>query len=85
MLHDFFPRHGKSFDVHRLDETSVGPVHKIRESNDAVSPSSLLTKTEWEVTLRTNDGRAIQLPPAFSRIVPDARKLISAIKLRAGV
>ncbi len=72
-------------DVHRLDKTSVGPVHKFRESDDAVSPSSLLTKTEWEVTLRTNDGRSIHLPPAFFRIVPDARKLISAIKLRAGV
>jgi hypothetical protein len=72
-------------EVERLDATNMGLATKFKNSNDAVSPSSLLTKTEWTVTIHADNGRKIPLKPAFFRIVPDPRALISNLKLRAGL
>jgi hypothetical protein len=71
--------------VSRRDETYLGPVSVRRESADASRPSGPLTKTEWNVTIRSQDGRTIRLRPMFLRIVPDPKKLISQLRLRSGL
>jgi hypothetical protein len=70
--------------VDRLDNTSMGPVTVRRRSDDASSPSGLLTKTEWTVVITADDGRQIRLTPTFLRVVSDPKSLISNLKLRSG-
>lgn len=71
--------------VERLDATHVGPVGRISTSSDSITPTGPLTKTEWDVTIHAADGRTIHLRPSFFRVVGDPQKLISHLKLRAGV
>ena len=71
--------------VNRTDDTNFGVATVRRRSTDASSPSGLLTKTEWDVTIQGQDGRTIRLPPMFLRTVPDPKKLISQLRLRAGL
>ena len=71
-------------EVSRTDETNVGPVGIHRRSSDPVSPSGPLTSTEWQVTIHTSDGRSVRLSRMFLRMVPDPKKLISHLRLRAG-
>ena len=72
-------------EVNRLDDTYLGVASVQKRSTDAVNPSSPLTKTEWDVTLRAHDDRTIRLRPTFFRIVPDPKKLISQLRLGAGL
>jgi hypothetical protein len=72
-------------EVNRTDDTNLGVATVRRRSRDASSPSGLLTNTEWHVTLHGHDGRTIHLRPMFLRTVPDPKKLISQLRLRAGL
>jgi hypothetical protein len=72
-------------EVKRSDATNMGLVTVHKRSSDAVSPSGPLSKTEWHVTLHSNDGRSIRLSPIFMRIIPDPKKLISQLRLRSGL
>jgi hypothetical protein len=71
--------------VNRTDDTNFGVATVRRRSSDAASPSGLLTKTEWDITIHAQDGRTIRLPPMFLRTVPDPKRLISQLRLRAGL
>jgi hypothetical protein len=71
--------------VSRTDDTYLGVAGVRRRSSDAVSPSGLLTSTEWEVTIVAHDGRTVRLPPAFLKLVPDVKKLVHQLRLRAGL
>ena len=71
--------------VDRLDDTNMGIASVKRRSNDASSPSGLLTKTEWEVIITADDGRQVRLTPIFMRVVSDPKGLISKLKLRSGM
>jgi hypothetical protein len=71
--------------VNRTDDTYLGVVTVRKRSSDASSPSGLLTKSEWDVTIQGQDGRTIHLRPMFLRMVPDPKKLISQLRLRAGL
>jgi hypothetical protein len=71
--------------VSRTDDTNFGVATVRRRSADASSPSGLLTKTEWDITIVGQDGRKIRLPPMFLRTVPDPKRLISQLRLRAGL
>lgn len=71
--------------VDRLDDTNMGIASVKRRSNDASSPSGLLTKTEWTVVITADDGRQIRLTPIFMRVVSDPKSLISNLKLRSGM
>jgi hypothetical protein len=72
-------------EVNRTDDTNFGVATVRRRSQDASSPSGLLTNTEWHVTIHRHDGRTIHLRPMFLRTVPDPKKLISQLRLRAGL
>jgi hypothetical protein len=72
-------------EVNRTDDTYLGVASVRRRSSDTSSPSGLLTKTEWDVTIRGRDGQTIQLSPIFLRTVPDPKKLIAQIRMRAGL
>jgi hypothetical protein len=72
-------------EVNRTDNTNLGVATVRKRSADAVSPSGLLTNTEWDVTIHGRDGRTIRLRPAFLRTVADPKKLISQLRLRAGL
>jgi hypothetical protein len=72
-------------DVDRLNQTTLGPATIRTRSKDAVSPSGPLTNTEWEVTIQGRDGTSIRLPRLFMRTVRDPKKLISQLRLRAGI
>jgi hypothetical protein len=72
-------------EVNRTDDTYLGVATVRKRSADASSPSGPLTRTEWNVTIRGHDGQTIHLPPGFLRTVPDAKKLISHLRLRAGL
>ena len=72
-------------EVNRTDDTYLGVARVRRRSADASSPSGLLTSTEWDVTIRGQDGRTIRLRPMFLRNVADPRKLISQLRMRAGL
>jgi hypothetical protein len=74
-----------AIEVNRADDTYLGVATVRRHSADASRPSGLLTKTEWHVTIRGQDGRTIQLRPMFLRTVADPKRLISQLKLRAGL
>lgn len=70
--------------VNRTDDTNLGLATVRRQSADAVSPSGLLTKTEWHVTIHGSSGRRIRLTPMFLRTVRDPKSLIKQLRLRAG-
>ena len=72
-------------EVNRTDDTYLGVATVRKRSADASSPSGLLTSTVWDVTIRGQDGRMIRLRPTFLRTVPDPKKLISHLRLRAGL
>ena len=72
-------------EVNRTDTTSLGVASVRKRSSDATSPSGLLTNTEWDVTIHGRDGQMIHLSPIFLRTVPDAKKLIAQIRMRAGL
>lgn len=72
-------------EVDRRDETNLGLASVHKRSSDAVSSSGLLTKTEWDVTIHAHDGRTIHLRPLFLRTVQDPKKLISQIRMGAGL
>jgi hypothetical protein len=72
-------------EVSRTDETHLGVVSVRRQSGDASRPSGPLTKSEWDVTILSQDGQSIRLRPMFFRMVPDPKKLISQLRLRAGL
>ena len=72
-------------EVTRLDDTYIGVANVRTKSSDAVRPSGPLTKTEFDVTIRSQDGRQIHLSRMFLRSISDPRKLISSLRLRAGV
>lgn len=74
-----------SVETDRLDSTNLGVATKYTQSNNALAPSGLLTKTEFTVTIISDDGRTILLPPSFLQSLGDPRKLISKLKLRAGI
>jgi len=72
-------------EVNRTDTTSLGVASVRKRSSDTASPSGLLTNTEWDVTIHGRDGQMIHLSPIFLRTVPDAKKLIAQIRMRAGL
>ncbi len=72
-------------EVNRTDDTYLGVASVRKRSSDAASPTGLLTKTEWDVTIHGHDGRTIRLRSTFLRTVPDPKKLISQLRLRAGL
>jgi hypothetical protein len=72
-------------EIDRRDETYLGVASVEKRSSNASSPSGPLTKTEWDVTILAQDGRSIHLKPMFLRIVPDPKKLISQLRLGAGI
>jgi hypothetical protein len=72
-------------EVKRTDDASLGVVNIRKRSSNASAPTGLLSKTEWDVTIHADDGRTIRLPPMFLRTVRDPKKLISQMRLRAGI
>lgn len=72
-------------EIQRQDETYLGVASVHKRSSDAISSSGPLTKTEWDVTIHAHDGRTIRLRPLFLKTVPDPKKLISQIRLGAGL
>jgi hypothetical protein len=72
-------------EVSRTDDTYMGAVSVERRSSDPITPSGPLTKTEWQVTIHTVDGRSVRLSKMFLRMVPDPQKLISHLRMRSGV
>lgn len=71
--------------IDRRDETNAGIVSIHKRSSDGVTGSGPLTKTEWDITIINRDDRTIRLTPTFLRIVPDPQKLISQLRLGAGL
>ncbi|MCA9069667.1 MAG: MgtC/SapB family protein [Planctomycetaceae bacterium] len=71
--------------IDRRDETNAGLVSIHKRSSDGVSSSGPLTKTEWDITIFNRDNRTIRLTNTFLRIVPDPQKLISQLRLGAGI
>jgi uncharacterized RDD family membrane protein YckC len=71
--------------VNRTDDTYLGVASVRRRSADAADLSGPLTKMEWDVTIVGHDGRSIRLRPMFLRTVSDPKKLISQLRLRAGI
>jgi hypothetical protein len=71
--------------VNRTDNTYMGVVSVQTKSSNYVPPSGPLTKTDWDVTIRARDGRTIRLRPTFLKLVPDVRKLITHMRMRAGL
>jgi hypothetical protein len=72
-------------EVNRTDDTHLGVATIRRRSADAARPSGLLTSTEWDVTIHAQDGRTIRLRPMFLRTIRDPKKLISQLRMRAGL
>lgn len=71
--------------IKRIDDTYVGIANVRTRSSDAVRPSGPLTKTEFDVTIHGQNGRRIHLSRMFLRSVSDPKRLISNLRLRAGV
>jgi hypothetical protein len=72
-------------EVSRLDNTNLGVVSIWKRSSDASSPSGLLTNTEFTVIIHSHDGRRIRLSPMFLRYVSNPKRLITQLRLRAGL
>jgi hypothetical protein len=72
-------------EVNRLDNTNFGIASVNRHSRDTSSPSGLMTKTEWDIIITSDSGETIHLGRNFLRTVPDAKQLISHLKVRAGI
>jgi hypothetical protein len=82
---EFFWEEIADVQVNRVDETDYGVATVRSKGAHYMKPSGALTHTEWDVTIQSHDGRAMHLTSSFLKIVPDPRKLISQIKLRAGM
>jgi hypothetical protein len=72
-------------EVDRTDETDLGEVTVRRRGVHYAAATGPLTRSEWVVTIHSHDGRRIRLGPTFLRIVPDVGKLVSQLRMRAGV
>jgi hypothetical protein len=72
-------------EVDRTDETDLGEVTLRRRGVHYAAATGPLTRNEWVVTIHAHDGRRIRLGPTFLRIVPDVGKLVSQLRMRAGV
>lgn len=72
-------------EIQREEETNLGIASVHKRSSDGISSSGPLTKTEWDITIRGHDGRLIRLRPLFLRTVDDPKKLISQLRLGAGL
>jgi hypothetical protein len=70
-------------EISRTDNTYLGVASVRTRSSDAVSPSGLLTKSEFDVTIHGRDGERIRLRPLFLRNVSDPKKLIQEMRMRA--
>jgi hypothetical protein len=82
---EFFWDEIADVEVNRTDNTYLGVATVRKRSADASSPSGPLTNTEWDVTIHGHDGRTMHLRPMFLRTVADPKKLISQLRLRAGL
>lgn len=82
---EFFWKEIAHIEVDRLDATNIGVGTKYTRGRDAAAVSGPLTKTEFTVTVTTSDGRSLTLSPIFLRTVSDPKKLITNLKLRAGI
>jgi hypothetical protein len=71
--------------VNRTDDTALSVVSVRKRGSHYATPSGPLTSTEWDVAITVQDGRTIHLRPAFLKLVPDVRKLVSQMKMRAGL
>lgn len=71
--------------VDRADRTNVGIATVHTRSDDAVSPSGLLTNTDWTLTIQGHDGNVIRLRPVFLKTVRNVQNLISQLRLGAGL
>lgn len=74
-----------SVDVNRTDDTYLGVASVRRKSSDTIRSSGPLTKTEWDVTIRSQDGRTIRLTPIFLRTLAKPKDVVRNIELRAGL
>jgi hypothetical protein len=70
-------------EVIRKENTNYGVVGVYKESSDEVSPSGLLTNTDFDVRIHARDGETIRLRPVFLKLVPDPKKLIQQIRMGA--
>jgi hypothetical protein len=82
---EFFWEEIADIKVNRLDQTDYGVATVWKRGGHYMTPSGPLTQTEMDVTIQAHDGRAIHLNSSFLKIVSDPRKLISQIRLRAGL
>src|SRR5262245_22635668 len=82
---EFFWEDIADIKVNRADETDYGVATVQKRGSHYMAPSGPLTRTDWDVTIQSHDGRSIHLTPTFLKIVADPRKLISQIRLRAGL
>jgi hypothetical protein len=71
--------------VHRSDATNLGLVTVHRRGAHYAGPGGPLTRTDWDVVIHARDGRTVHLDARFLKMVPDVRKLISQLRLRAGI
>jgi hypothetical protein len=85
LLTEFFWDEIVDIEVNRTDDTYLGLATVRKRSANTSTPSGPLTSTEWDVTIHAQDGRAIRLRRIFLRTVPDPKKLISQLRLRAGL
>jgi hypothetical protein len=72
-------------EIDRRVRTKMGPVTVFQRGSHYATPSGPLTHTEWGVTIHARDGQTIYLRPMFLKLVPDVRKLISQLRMRAGI
>lgn len=85
IVREFFWDDIAQVEVNRTDDTYVGIGTMRTRSGNASRPSGPLTKTEWHVVLHAHDGRTIHLRPMFMRTVRDPKKLVSQLRMRAGL
>jgi hypothetical protein len=71
--------------VHRTDDTYLGVVSVTKTSSNHLASSGPLTQTAWDVTIHAHDGSKIHLRPAFLKVVPDIKKLITEMRLASGL
>lgn len=82
---DIFWNDVADISVDRADRTYVGVATVHTRSDDSASPSGPLTNTDWTLTIQSQDGQMIRLRPVFLKTVRDVRKLISQLRLGAGL
>jgi hypothetical protein len=70
--------------VDRTDETDMGWLTRETRGAHYMKLTGPMTQTTWEVTIIAR-GDAIYLDSRFLKLVPDVSKLISDLRMRAGV